>query len=566
MIGIIARADQAEVVEEFFELFKTPWEFYRPGQAYDVVIASADEIQQANAKLLLVYGPGTKGMDAQLGIVARGKHQPAILNDQDTRLPIYGALTTFADGSKGSSCVTTDCGTAGLRFELSGCTVMRLGYDLFDEVRSLLAAGQPVEYAHVPTLDIHIRMLRNWILKDGIPLVEIPPAPAGHSFAVCLTDDIDFVGIRDHKFDHTMWGFLYRSTIGAVYNLLRRRSSIARLLKTWRAVVSLPFVYLGWAKDFWEPFEWYLGVEKGLPATYFLIPFKCFAGENVRGPHASRRATTYDVTDLPHATAVLQKQGCELGVHGVDAWHNANRGRDELARIASVSGESTVGIRTHWLLRDANTPSVLEQAGYAYDATCGYNETVGYRAGTSQVFRPLGVHTLLELPLHIQDGALFFPQRLHLSEPEAEKHCQTLIDNAGKCGGVLTVLWHDRSHGPERFWGDFYVRLLHALKSSDAWFGTAAQVVGWFRKRRDVRFERVEAHAATRTHVHYAGEKIHPPLRVRVYTPRRREEPSRAVSTEFSDILWNGESADELEMQIASMLSPAVRNLAFSSF
>ena len=73
----------------------------------------------------------------------------------------------------------------------------------------------------------------------------------------------------------------------------------------------------------------------------------------------------------------------------------------------------------HWLLRDANTASALEQAGYAYDPTVGYNETIGYRNGTTQVFRPLGAQTLLELPLHIQDGALFYPQRLDLSEPEA---------------------------------------------------------------------------------------------------------------------------------------------------
>ena len=36
----------------------------------------------------------------------------------------------------------------------------------------------------------------------------------------------------------------------------------------------------------------------------------------------------------------------------------------------------------HWLLHDANTPSVLDEAGYAYDSTVGYNETIGYRAGT----------------------------------------------------------------------------------------------------------------------------------------------------------------------------------------
>ena len=247
------------------------------------------------------------------------------------------------------------------------------------------------------------------------------------------------------------------------------------------------------------------------------------------GRHASRRATAYDVSDLPHWTEVLLKQGCELGVHGIDAWHSADKGRDELATVAAVTGESSIGIRMHWLLRDANTPSVLEQAGYAYDSTFGYNETVGYRAGTSQVFRPLGAQTLLELPLHIQDGALFFPQRLDLSESEAERRCQALIDNASRFGGVLTLLWHDRSHGPERFWGDFYVRLLQALSSLDGWFGTAGQVVGWFRKRREVRFERVETSGSARTRLRYQGEEIQPPLKIRIYAPARRRSDSESV-------------------------------------
>lgn len=450
MIGVLPKAGQTEVVEEFFELFKTPWELYRPGRIYNVVIATADEIPEVNAKLLLVYGPATKCIDASLGITARGRHKHAILNEGDAALPIYGELLTFADGSKGISSITANSETAGLKVSSTDSVVMRLGYDLFNEVQFLLSVGQPVEYAHIPTLDIHIRMLRNWILKEGIPLLEIPPAPAGYSFVVCLTHDIDFVGIRNHKFDHTMWGFVYRATVGAFRNLLRGRLSMGQLFKNWRAVASLPFVYAGWAKDFWEPFEWYLEVEKGLPTTYFLIPFKGCAGEGVPGPHANRRAAAYDLDDLSPWTATLKTEGCELGVHGVDAWHSVEKGRAERAKITGITGESTVGIRMHWLLQDANTVSVLEESGYAYDSTVGYNETIGYRAGTSQVFRPLLARTLLEIPLHIQDGALFYPQRLDLSECEAEKRCRTLIGNACELGGVLTVIWHDRSHGPER--------------------------------------------------------------------------------------------------------------------
>src|SRR5262249_8683830 len=155
----------------------------------------------------------------------------------------------------------------------------------------------------------------------------------------------------------------------------------------------------------------------------------------------------------------------ELGVHGIDSWHSVDKGRAELARLADVVGESAIGVRMHWLLQDGNTPSVLEDTGYAYDSTSGYNDAIGYPSGTNQVFRPLGARTLLELPLHIQDGALFYRQRLDLSEAEAKIRCSELIDHAEQNGGALTVLWHDRSHAAERFWGEFYMDLIQMLKS-----------------------------------------------------------------------------------------------------
>lgn len=544
MIGVIAQAGQTAAVQEFFELFKTPWELYRPGWSYDVVVATVDEVPDVEARLLVLYGAGVKGRDARDGIVARSRQRGGSLSYRGRRLPIYDEVATFEGRDGVAVCVAAGDGAAGLKTAKADCTVMRLGYDLFREVELLLSAGQPPEQAGVPTLDLHITMLRDWILSAGITLVEIPPAPAGHGFIVCLTHDIDFAGIRNHRFDHTMWGFLYRSTVGAARNLVRGRLSMARLFQSWRAAASLPFVYLGWAKDFWEPFDWYLRVERNLPATYYLIPFKRRPGDKVAGPHASRRGAGYDVGELAHWTTALVKQGCELGVHGIDAWHSVEKGREESARISAISGEPRPGIRMHWLLRDEDTFRVLEDAGYSYDSTAGYNETVGYRSGTAQVFRPLGARSLLELPLHIQDGALFFPNRLDLPEPDAWERCGRLIDHTRAFGGVLTVLWHDRSHGPERFWGDFYVRLVQALRSLDGWFGTAGQVVGWFRKRRQVRFERLEgADGTARIRVRYHGDEIRPPVTVRVHRP----------GATFADVPWDGGA----DLDVDSVTRPA---------
>jgi len=477
-------------------------------------------------------------------------------------LPIYGHLLTFAEGNEEVACITTGSESAGVKFTRSDSTLIRIGYDLFDEVEFLLSVGQPAQNAHIPALDIHIMMLREWILETGLSLVEIPPVPSGHSFSVCLTHDIDFVGIRGHKFDHTMWGFLYRATIGSVHKYLKERISLTKLLKNWQAVASLPFVYLGWSKDFWDPFEWYLQAEKNLPATYFFIPFKGRAGEKLAGRNASRRAAAYDIGDIPGWTETLLREGYELGVHGLDSWHSTDKGRDELARIAAVTRGRNIGIRMHWLIRQENTARILEDAGYSYDSSAGYNETIGYQNGTSQAFRPCGVQRLLELPLLIQDGALFYPKRLDLSESEAEEQCETLIENASKFGGVLTLLWHDRSHGPERFWGDFYIRLIQKLRSLGAWFDTAGDVVDWFRKRRAVRFEPVATAGRPQTLLRYEGGPIVPPLIVRLYPGSYVRNMSGAPQTtsDFVDIPFPGETNHQLDQLNQTLLEDSLHS------
>jgi peptidoglycan/xylan/chitin deacetylase (PgdA/CDA1 family) len=568
MIGVLAKPEMALAVQEFFELFKTPWEWYIPGRAYDVIISSCDEVPEVSGKLLIVFGSTPRPIDARLEIVAGRRSQSAILSNGHASLPIYRGVVALQHNGKGAVCLTEGPEAFGLVIKSAGSTIIRLGYDLFEEVRFLLSESQPIELASIPTADIHIRMLRGWILGADICVLEIPPVPVGAEFIACLTHDIDFVGIRNHKLDHSMWGFVYRATIGGIYNVVRGRLSFARLMRSWRAVLSVPLVHLGWAKDFWEPFEWYLEAEKGLPSTYFLIPFKRRPGDKVPGLHGARRATAYDVSDLKQWVPALRAEGCELGVHGIDAWHCAEKGRDELGRVASLTGCEISGIRMHWLLQDANTPATLERAGYGYDSTIGYNETVGYRSGTGQVFRPLGAVTLLELPMHIQDGALFYPKRLDLTEQEAEKRCEILIENARGFGGVLTLLWHDRSHAPERFWGDFYVRLIQKLKSHGCWFGSASQVVGWFRKRRQVRFEVGEMGGVSLIRIHSEGGESQPALRVRVYEPQSlhragqvRDEPHLS----YVDLPWTGECPYELRLGQCSRASSSIPDAALGT-
>src|ERR1700730_2554504 len=432
MIGVIADAAEHQVVREFFELFKAPWEFYREDRQYDVLLCAGDGRFEATAKLVLFYAGKKRAFDDEQKFqTARECQHPCMLAYQGKRIPIYGDTITFAGQANALLTKEDPPECAAYRGEARGRVLVRIGYDLFSEVRSLLTVGQPPANASLPALDLHIAFLRDLITGCGVPLVEIPPVPDGHQFLACLTHDVDHPAIRQHKLDHTMFGFLYRAVLGSLRNLIRGRMSVQDLLTNWAAALKLPFVYLGLAKDFWREFDTrYLELEKGLRSTFFVIPFRNQPGKNSRGPAPMLRAARYGAQDISDAIHRLTTAGCEVGLHGIDAWIDSSRGREEVSEIRRLTGASAIGVRMHWLYYDQQSPAVLEAAGLAYDSTIGYNETVGYRAGTTQVYKPLDASQLFELPLHVMDTALFYPSHLGLSPQQAEEMLGQMVDNA----------------------------------------------------------------------------------------------------------------------------------------
>ena len=520
MIGVIADSAEHEVVREFFELFKTPWEFYRRDGQYDVVLCNGSNRFDGSAKLVVAYAGRSTSLDDDLRIqLGRQSTQPCILSHRGKRIPIYGNSITFP-GPKGGFLIEEASREPVLHVGGSEeAVIRRIGYDLFGEVRRLLTVGQPAANAPIPTLELHIALLRDLIISCGIPLVEIPPVPDGYQFTVCLTHDIDHPSIRRHKWDHTSLGFLYRAVFGSLRNFMRGRMCMRDLVTNWGAAFRLPFVYLGFAKDFWCDFaERYLRLEKGLPSTFFVIPFKDHPGKNADRRQSKLRGANYSAQDIADSMRKLIAAGCELGLHGIDAWLDSAAGCGELDEIRRLTGVREIGVRMHWLCYNQHSPAALEAAGAAYDSTTGYNETVGYRAGTTQAFKPLSTSHLLELPLHVMDTALFYPAYLDLSADQAMAVLNAMTENAIKLGGCFTINWHDRSTAPERLWGSLYRDLIEDLKNRGAWFATAGQAVAWFRKRRSVIFETdvIDADAIRARLPHDQYENL-PGLRLRTH-------------------------------------------------
>lgn len=513
MIGVIARQESHDVVKEFFELFKTPWQFYQPEHEYSVVLCDGCEAPEGTKASLVVSYANSRLPDEADALVVRHPRNDSgsLIGWNEDELPLYGEYLSFSIPSRP---LLQDHQTGGcvgfVREERSGIHV-RIGYGLFDEVRHLLTIGQPELRATIPTLDLHIALLRELMLTSGVAFTEIPPVPEGYKFIACLTHDVDHPSIKLHGFDHTVMGFLLRATIGSLLNVAKRRISWKQACQNWLAVLKLPLVHLGLAADFWRTFDRYLSIEAGHPSTFFFVPFSRTPGLRGEVSAPGKRATAYGVADVADVVRSLKHAGSEIGLHGIDAWHDVNSGRAELEEIRSVSAGQSCGVRMHWLYWDAGAPAKLEAAGATYDSTVGYNGEIGYRAGTAQVYRPLNADRLLELPLIIMDTALFFPSHLNLTPADAKVRVANLIDNALRHGGCLTINWHDRSIAPERLWGDFYRGLIQELKCKGAWITNAAEVVGWFHDRRSFSWRQEEASKHSRNTCHKSDCSSDPP-------------------------------------------------------
>lgn len=486
MIGVVTSDSDREIAAEFFELFKIPWEPARAGRRYRAVICTDGTTPTPDADVTIAYGTSRCEADDATGFACEPARDVVARCLSGASLPLYSGALTFAGAGDGT--LFCDGKAVAYRHDRGGPRLWRVGYDLFSEVRHLLTCGQPVEYAAVPTLDRHVEQLRHMLVSSGVPLVEVRAAPLGHPFVACLTHDVDFFGIRRHGLDATVAGFLARATVGTAVDLVRMRRSPGQAIRNLAAACSLPLVLLGLKLDFWDPVTQYLAADGGRPSTFFVVPTRDTPGVALDGRPNDGRAVRYEAGDVAPRLREAAAAGQEVALHGIDAWHDVHVARAERSKVARASGAVSGGVRMHWLYFDPDSPRRLDAAGFDYDSTCGYNEDVGFRAGTAQAFRSPGCERLLELPLSIMDTALFFPGRLGLSADEGLARCEPLIDHAAQSGGAIVVNWHDRSLAPERLWNAPYRRLIAELDSRGAWYATAGDAVAWFRWRRSVRF------------------------------------------------------------------------------
>src|ERR1051325_744886 len=141
MIGVVAEQHELAAVAEFFELFKSAWELYQPGKHYDVLLSSTDRIPDNDARLVVIYDSQENPCGSRQAVKRDSNQDPKLVQLCGQRIPIYG------------SCALSDTNPDELLFHEAhqsfassrpGAprTVVRIGYDLFQEVGYVLTVGQ----------------------------------------------------------------------------------------------------------------------------------------------------------------------------------------------------------------------------------------------------------------------------------------------------------------------------------------------------------------------------------------------------------------------------------------
>ena len=175
--------------------------------------------------------------------------------------------------------------------------------------------------------------------------------------------------------------------------------------------------------------------------------------------------------------------GHEIALHGIDAWRNTERRASPSWRLSrGLRGPASAVCGCTGCTSTAARSQRWTQPGSTTTRPGATTRRSGFRAGTSQVFAPLGAAHLLELPLQIQDTSLLYPGRMHCRESEAvalgKQHPRRRAPAPGASRRSPGMSEASRRSGCGT---GPYRELLAVLRARGASVRPAREIVAWFR-------------------------------------------------------------------------------------
>lgn len=268
--------------------------------------------------------------------------------------------------------------------------------------------------------------------------------PALQTLRVKLGHDVDEIG----------WPFNFHS---AFAHAVRRRSPGAAVRDLLAPLTTVDTAYQKLLREIIQ-----LSADRSLDSTVY---WKCSA----KGPHD----TGYDPRHprIRAHIAELRHQGVSLGIHpGYETFDSPQRFTQEVEALIELLGSRRVGGRQDFLRWKPATWVAWEAAGLAYDASVGFADRIGFRAGTAHAYHPWLLSEkrearLLEIPIVAMDSTL--RGYMKLKPDEALIALRACVERCRLVGGIFHLVWHNTTMR-EASYARIYRNLLDELAGSDA--------------------------------------------------------------------------------------------------
>jgi len=331
---------------------------------------------------------------------------------------------------------------------------------------------------HRPVVDeivgVLIRTVIECCRRTGTMALRKAFWPRGERFAAFLSHDVD------HPFKWTPKRILYETWRSARLLLSTKPVEGGRKLR--RMIRSLPKN----RDPYWTFGELMAREEQvGVRSSFYFA-----AARRIK---ADPSYSLYD-REVRRVVRTLAGRGWEIGLHGsydsYDDLHMLKADKRSLERAVSMTA---AGIRQHFLRFDTEaTWRNQELAGFDYDATLGYADHEGFRAGDSFPFHPYDFQKerarhLIEIPLAIMDGTL--AQHRGYDEQEAAECIKNFLTVARKHQGVFSFLLHQSFLDEEEcpFMRRLYRDLLARIAEEDVYCVPGRELARWWRDREALR-------------------------------------------------------------------------------
>ena len=163
----------------------------------------------------------------------------------------------------------------------------------------------------------------------------------------------------------------------------------------------------------------------------------------------------------------LQNKGWELGLHGsFESAVNFELLEKEKEILEESVQQEITKTRQHWLRYEEGITPFIHERLFEQDATIGWNNRIGFRAGIASKYRPY-CHSEnrpfkhFVIPQIIMDANIY--DYGYKKENEILAQCLSLLDKLKSVDNAhFSISWHPRTCNPEYGWHKSYKKLIQS--------------------------------------------------------------------------------------------------------